>query len=181
MVDADLCWTFNNPTNPTAEPWSLSVYYGQTKFTVEVYSNYIVYSNYSFDIAQKELKFNLTTDVDAFCNITIPKVLMSGNLTVYLDDVPQSVTVTENATHYSLYFESAELSHKVRVTSTLAGLLGDVNGDGSVDIYDAIILAGAYNSVPGSPNWNPNADINNDGIVDIYDAIILAGNYNQHY
>ncbi|MGD0494707.1 MAG: dockerin type I domain-containing protein [Candidatus Bathyarchaeia archaeon] len=54
---------------------------------------------------------------------------------------------------------------------------GDVNGDGTVDIYDAILLSGAFGSSPGSPKWNPNADLNNDGIVDIYDAIILAGNY----
>ncbi len=59
-------------------------------------------------------------------------------------------------------------------------IAGDINGDGGVDIYDAIMLAGAYNSVPGAPNWNPNSDLNSDGIVDIYDAIILAGHYSQH-
>jgi len=56
---------------------------------------------------------------------------------------------------------------------------GDLNGDGTVDIYDAITLANAYNSIPGSPNWNANADINSDDIVDIYDAILLANNYGK--
>jgi parallel beta-helix repeat protein len=60
-------------------------------------------------------------------------------------------------------------------------LPGDINGDGIVDIYDAILLANAYNSTPGIANWNPNADVNGDSIVDIYDAIILASHYNQHY
>jgi parallel beta-helix repeat protein len=60
-------------------------------------------------------------------------------------------------------------------------LPGDINADFTVDIYDAIILAGAYNSKPGDPNWKPNADINGDNIVDIYDSIILANHYNQHY
>jgi parallel beta-helix repeat protein len=60
-------------------------------------------------------------------------------------------------------------------------LPGDINGDGAVDIYDAILLANAYNSTPGKPNWKPNADINGDNIVDIYDAILLANSYNQHY
>ena len=60
-------------------------------------------------------------------------------------------------------------------------IAGDLNGDFTVDIYDAILLAGAYNSVPMSMNWKPNADINGDNIVDIYDAIILANHYNQHY
>ncbi len=58
---------------------------------------------------------------------------------------------------------------------------GDINGDGTVDIFDAILLAGAYNAVPGRPNWSPNADINGSGIVDIFDAIILSNHYNQHY
>jgi peptide/nickel transport system substrate-binding protein len=58
---------------------------------------------------------------------------------------------------------------------------GNLNKDTMVDIYDAIILANAYNSKPGSSNWNSNADINSDNIVDIYDAIILANHFNQHY
>jgi parallel beta-helix repeat protein len=58
-------------------------------------------------------------------------------------------------------------------------LLGDINSDNVVDIYDAILLANSYNSIPSSPNWNLNADINGDNMVDIYDAIILAGNYGK--
>jgi hypothetical protein len=56
---------------------------------------------------------------------------------------------------------------------------GDINGDFTVDILDAIILAGSLNSQPGSPRWNPNADLNGDDIIDIYDAIILANNYGK--
>jgi len=58
---------------------------------------------------------------------------------------------------------------------------GDVDGEGSVNIYDAIIIAWAYNSVPGSFNWNTNADINSDAAVDVYDAIILAGNFGKAF
>jgi hypothetical protein len=65
------------------------------------------------------------------------------------------------------------------MTILLVIIPGDLNGDGTVDIYDAIILANAYNSRPGAPNWNVAADINNDGTVDIYDAILLANNYGK--
>jgi parallel beta-helix repeat protein len=65
-------------------------------------------------------------------------------------------------------------SQTVRVT-----MAGDVNGDGSVDIYDAIVLAGAFNSYPSSSSWNGNADINSDNAVDIYDAILLANNFGK--
>jgi len=56
---------------------------------------------------------------------------------------------------------------------------GDINRDFTVDIYDAIMLALAYNSKPASQNWNTNADINGDNTIDIYDAILLANNYGK--
>jgi parallel beta-helix repeat protein len=58
-------------------------------------------------------------------------------------------------------------------------LPGDANSDGIVDIYDAIILANAFNSELGDSNWNSVADINGDNTVDIYDAITLANNYGK--
>jgi PKD repeat protein len=64
---------------------------------------------------------------------------------------------------------------RVRITA----LAGDINGDGAVDIFDAIALSKAYSSRPGSLNWNPNADINSDNVIDIYDAITLASNYGK--
>jgi peptide/nickel transport system substrate-binding protein len=57
----------------------------------------------------------------------------------------------------------------------------DINGDGVVNILDAIILANAFLSTPTSPNWNAKADINGDGVVNILDAIILANNFLQHF
>jgi len=69
------------------------------------------------------------------------------------------------------------MTKTIRVRAT--ALIGDINGDDAVDIFDAITLSRAYGSTPGSPGWNPNADINRDSIVDIYDAIILAGNYGK--
>jgi Zinc carboxypeptidase/Dockerin type I domain len=56
-------------------------------------------------------------------------------------------------------------------------LIGDVNGDKRVDIYDALLMAGCFGSRPSSPNWNPNADVNGDGIVDIYDVITLQSHF----
>lgn len=58
---------------------------------------------------------------------------------------------------------------------------GDINGDATVNILDAIALANSFNSHPGDPNWNPNADINSDGVVNILDAIILANHFLEHY
>jgi hypothetical protein len=57
------------------------------------------------------------------------------------------------------------------------GYSGDVNRDYTVDIFDLVIVAGAYGSSDGGINWNPCADVNGDGTVDIFDLVIVAGQY----
>jgi len=60
-------------------------------------------------------------------------------------------------------------------------LLGDVNGDGRVDLKDIALVARAFGSTPNSPNWNPAADLNGDGIVNMQDIAIVARNFGQQY
>jgi len=61
----------------------------------------------------------------------------------------------------------------------LPTLRGDLNGDGKVDIFDALILAMAFGTSPGQPNWNSVADIKQDDTIDILDAIILSNNFGK--
>lgn len=56
-------------------------------------------------------------------------------------------------------------------------VVGDLDGDGQVNHADLAILLAAWNSVPGDPNWNPNADINGDGEVNLADLAFLLSNY----
>jgi hypothetical protein len=58
-------------------------------------------------------------------------------------------------------------------------LVGDLNGDGVVDVYDAITLAKSFMTSPGDPDWNPDADLNGDGIINIVDVIILGENFGK--
>ncbi len=46
---------------------------------------------------------------------------------------------------------------------------GDANRDGVVDLLDIVIVAVAYDSKPGSLNWNTDADLDKNGIVNIFD------------
>jgi hypothetical protein len=89
-----------------------------------------------------------------------------GNFTVYA------------STYYNIYHNTYYPSTLVTNNATFhIMIVGDINGDGVVNILDAIKLALAFNSVPGNSNWNPNADLNGDGVVNILDAIILANNF----
>jgi len=58
-------------------------------------------------------------------------------------------------------------------------IVGDVNGDGIVDIGDLTAWDAAYLSQPGDTNWNEQADLNYDGYVDKADATIILEHYHE--
>jgi parallel beta-helix repeat protein len=130
---------------------------GQTT-NITVYANTTIVSTFKnmalAGRSQTTLNFTWQTGTFALGNYTI---------SAKADPVSGETVISDNA------FQG-------RIILTIKG---DINGDGAVDIYDAIILSAAFNSSPSSPNWNPNADVNSDGSVDIYDAIILSSNFGK--
>ena len=52
--------------------------------------------------------------------------------------------------------------------------IGDINGDRKVDMKDIAIVAKAFGSVLGSPNYNPKYDLTGDGKIDMKDIAIVA-------
>jgi peptide/nickel transport system substrate-binding protein len=120
------------------------------------------------------------------------------NVTWWADGVNQIMTGNSTGIPYSVAGEAQPMNANANDSDTgnnqqAAGTLiamtlpGDVTGDGLVDIYDAITLAGVYGIREGDPRWNPDANLNTTPdpetgrqIIDIYDAIILADNYNRH-
>ena len=58
-------------------------------------------------------------------------------------------------------------------------ILGDVNGDRTVDVSDLTELSKTYGSKPGNPNWNPNCDFDCNGDVDAPDLFDLSKNYGK--
>jgi parallel beta-helix repeat protein len=60
--------------------------------------------------------------------------------------------------------------------------LGDVNGDGKVDIYDIVQACTSYGSKLGEPNWNPNANYAPPwNEIDIYDLVTITSHYGKTY
>jgi hypothetical protein len=62
---------------------------------------------------------------------------------------------------------------------SLLFLVGDIDGDGSVDVVDLLYLADAFGSMAGDPTYNSTSDFNNDGSVDVVDLLMLAENFGR--
>ncbi len=59
------------------------------------------------------------------------------------------------------------------------GIVGDLNGDGTVNMDDLFIVAEAYGSYLGHPRWNSRADINGDDEVNIVDLFLIAKHFGE--
>jgi hypothetical protein len=55
-------------------------------------------------------------------------------------------------------------------------LVGDVNGDGTVNLADVEPFAKSYVESLGDKDYNPAADYNQNGIVNLYDALAMERN-----
>jgi len=95
-------------------------------------------------------------------------------------------SVAPRAEPYTIKAEASTVPHEANVDDNKLvdgtiklKIVGDVNGDGTVDIDDLIAWDNAYGSHPGEPNWNEQADINYDGVVDKADAMIIIEHYKE--
>lgn len=134
-------------------------------FTGTYFKDDKVLSTLTFEVpedAEKGEKFdvriqkigNFCTDSCEFENVVI------NNSTIEVLEGAKEVT------NHMVYVEEGN------TTSTEVALRGDVNGDGNVDLYDAILVTKKMMSIE---NFNKKQDffanVNEDTAVDLYDAI----------
>jgi len=114
------------------------------------------FSDHTFSQADEEISFKVTSPHSGFCEIKVPKTLLSvttlDKLRVIVDNVPlgtQQRTVTENTTHYSVYFTYVAGIHVIDVasrevlTSTISATLSST----SIDVGSDITISGDIDPV----------------------------------
>jgi hypothetical protein len=134
-----------------AENVTVTLYYNIT-------ANKIIGTQYNITLfpGQNQTLFFVwdTTGVEYCHNYTITAVA-----TIPLDNNPADNTLD------NVYI-------KVRI-------IGDLNGDGKVDIQDLAMASAAFGSYPGHPRWDPRADINKDNRIDIQDIARVSANFGK--
>jgi uncharacterized protein YfaS (alpha-2-macroglobulin family) len=58
-------------------------------------------------------------------------------------------------------------------------LSADINKDGKVDIVDLFLVARAWGTKPGGPNWDPRCDIDGNGEINIKDIFLVARDFGK--
>ena len=90
-------------------------------------------------------------------------------------------TVKANATLLNLVDINLNNNEFVVYDAVKVKMAGDVNCDEWVDYKDLGLLAAAYGSLPGDPDWNLQCDFNDDSYAGSMDLFMLALNYGKSY
>jgi hypothetical protein len=86
-------------------------------------------------------------------------------------------TITGEATAVPYEFNT---TNNVYVDGTIkVRILGDINGDGTVNMLDITMVINAFMSYPGHPLWDPAADINQDNSVNMLDLAWTIANFGK--
>lgn len=62
-----------------------------------------------------------------------------------------------------------------------AGVPGDVNHDGTVDILDLVLVAGCFGASTGDPGFDAAADITGDEQINVLDLATVGLNFGRSY
>jgi parallel beta-helix repeat protein len=156
---------YDRDNKPLMEPWGLCRTFKRPmaievcpEYTQELYT----FSNstlgleeggFIFDSTLKEITLNATSGYSGFLNITIPRKWIDGPFNITIDGIEKNEYVlTIDESYTSIYITYNSGTHILKIKGTERGsITGDLNGDGTVDLFDAVILARNAGATEKSP------------------------------
>ena len=151
----------------------------------ETYQGWVVNVNVTVaNLGNASESFSVTLSYNGTSIATLPVTDLAPNAT-------QTLVFSWNTTNvpcgnYTIQADTllapgeTNVASNVLVDGTLRiNLLGDVNGEGKVDMTDIMTLVNAFGSYPGHPRWNVACDLNQDGRIDLADIVLALMNFGK--
>lgn len=138
-------------------------------------------------VSAQELNFQ--TDGPIICQALFqrlaPRAPQYGGLINYAGDrleiyFDPAYTVTQGGVIFGTTSPSPGCSGTVTPPEEDPPCVGDINGDGFVDLNDLAIVLSSYGLAPGDNGYNPGADLNGNGVVDLDDLTIALSRFGTH-
>jgi thermitase len=130
--------------------------------------------------------FNVTVyyNLTAIETKTVYALAPGANTTLVFSWNTTGLTPCSN---FTIWAEVSEVPYELNLDNNIfvdgwvkIKMLGDINGDGVVDLYDIVLLCSIYGIREGDPAWNPEADLAPEwGIINLYDAVVVSMNYGK--
>jgi hypothetical protein len=144
-------------------------------YYVIIFSNSTV-TSFNYDQSLKMMSFDASGQdgTTGLSFVEFSKDLLNGTLAVLMEGRAIYPTFSEDQTNNFLSFA---YSHSTKHVKILLTIIGDVNGDRTVNMLDIFTVIYAYMTPPGNPKWNPLADVNRDNTVNMVDIEIEIQNF----
>lgn len=101
---------------------------------------------------------------------------VSTTIIYHIYETAENYTVTLTITDAE---GASDNKTQVVMVSEAPPLIGDVDGNGKVDMVDIGLCCKAYGSKPGDSNWDPRCDVYNDGKIDMKDIGMVCQHYGE--
>jgi hypothetical protein len=171
--------------------------YGDMTYTIPNFT-----SGNSYIVTLYFAETYLTSPGERLFNVSINNTPVLSNFDIYATAGGQNIAVAQEFTatadsggQIAIQFTSVTENPKINgisiepgtgptagptsapTATPTGGMLGDTNGDGAIDIVDALLTAQYYVGLNPSGFIPGNADTNCDGSIDIVDALLIAQFY----
>lgn len=126
-------------------------------------------------------------------NISVLKFYLIHANGTYFINITDSEIVVSNYTYYNLR-ENECLSFDIFAKPNMNGmcsvivtvkvfniLIGDINRNDWVNIYDGILLGNSWGMNSNQTGWDVKKDLNKDNVINIYDGILLGNHFGEKF
>lgn len=157
-----------------------------TPLRTQAYRDWLVYINITVrNEGNLTETFNVTLyyDSNVIQTVTVTDLAPGEEITLTIPWFTTGVTACKN---YTIRGEAERVPYELDTADNIytdgtikIKIMGDINGDGVVDIRDLSIIGRAFGAYPSHPRWDPEADLNLDNVIDIRDISKASRNFGK--